>query len=400
METRTFFKKYCLFLFSLVIVFVILLSFLLHLKEVSLNQNIDKKIDAIISSLKNTYPNIKDEEILDILNKPHNNSYLKEYGYDFNLNIFDEVNKTNKMYNIIIIGLLVVFVCGIILIFKKSYDNNDKEISEIIKMLERINHYDYTFELEEMQEDKLSILRNELYKTTIMLKESAKNSLNDKLSIKSALSDISHQIKTPLTSIIIMLDNIIEDKDIDPKVREEFLYSMKREILNINFLVQNILKLSKLDANAIQFKNEKCQISSLIEEAILNVSALGDLKNISIHKEIFTDKVIICDERWQVEAITNILKNAIEHSKENTSIDVICGSTNLYAYIKVIDNGCGLTKEEIKRIFERFYRSDKEYSDSVGIGLTLAKSIIEHNNGKIEVSSKKNSGTTFLIKYY
>ena len=125
-------------------------------------------------------------------------------------------------------------------------------------------------------------MKNEVYKTTIMLKEQAENSLNDKVNLKNSLSDISHQLKTPLTSITIMLDNIIDNPNMDQETRSEFIKDVKREITNINFLVQALLKLSKFDTNTINFTKKEEKVVDILSTAIQNVSVLCDLKDIEI----------------------------------------------------------------------------------------------------------------------
>ena len=145
-------------------------------------------------------------------------------------------------------------------IFVKYNIKNDNEIDKIIKCIEDINHKNYELKLDDISEDKLSILKQEIYKTTIMLKENAENSIKDKLDLKNSLQDISHQLKTPLTSINIMLDNIIDDPDMDISVRQNFIRNIKREITNISFLVQSILKLSKFESNTISFVRNKTKV--------------------------------------------------------------------------------------------------------------------------------------------
>lgn len=250
-----------------------------------------------------------------------------------------------------------------------------------------------------MSEDELSILKNEIYKTTITLKEAAENSNKEKLELKDSLSDISHQLKTPLTSILIILDNLIDDPEMDKDTREDFIKDIKREINSINFLVQSILKLSKLDTNTINFIEEEIELKKLINQAKENVSMLSDLRNVNINLKIKSNPVIKCDFKWQVEAISNILKNCIDHSKENSEVIVTIEDNRVYSKITIKDNGSGIDKDDLPHIFERFYKGKNATPDSIGIGLSLSKRIIEEDNGKITVKSDE-SGTTFIIKYF
>ena len=233
-----------------------------------------------------------------------------------------------------------------------------------------------------------------------MLKEVAENSKNDKLKLKDSLSDISHQLKTPITSILIMLDNILDDTEMPENIRNEFIKDIKREIINIKFLVESILKLSKIDSNTIKFIKKELSIQEIIEEAVKNISMIREIRNVKINVKGNLTDTIICDMKWQVEAITNILKNCVEHSKENGKIDVEYEKNNIYTEIKIVDYGIGIEKQDLSHIFERFYKGKNSSSDSIGIGLALSKSIIESNNGYIEVESELGKGTIFTIKYF
>lgn len=161
-----------------------------------------------------------------------------------------------------------------------------------------------------------------------------------------------------------------------------------------------LLKLAKFDSNTIVFKRQNNDLLTIINEASINVAALADLKNIEININS-NDKInIYCDYKWEVEALTNIIKNCIEYSLESSKIDIFINDNNLYTELIIKDYGKGMDKEEIKNIFKRFYKGNNSFNDSIGIGLSLAKNIIEKDNGLISVKSKKNNGTEFNIKYF
>lgn len=197
-----------------------------------------------------------------------------------------------------------------------------------------------------------------------------------------------------------MLDNILENKQMDIQTRDEFIKDIKREIININFLVNSLLKLSKIDVNAVNFIKSDEYIEDILNKSRKNVAVLCDLKNIEINITGDKDCKIYCDSTWQVEAITNILKNCVEHSDENSKIDITYKQNQIYSKINITDYGSGIKDKDLPYIFERFYKGENSSYDSVGIGLALAKSIIENSNGHISVESELNKGTKFEIKYF
>ena len=186
----------------------------------------------------------------------------------------------------------------------------------------------------------------------------------------------------------------------DVNTRHEFISDIRREIVNINFLVQALLKLSKFDANAVEFIEKEVKLSKIIDSAIKNVMPLCDLQKVEINIEVNESDTLLCDEKWQVEAISNILKNSVEYSNSGGTILVRAQKYKLYTQIDIKDNGKGIEKEEIPHIFERFYKGKNSSKNSIGIGLALSKTIIEKNNGNISVESKVGEGTRFVIKYF
>lgn len=402
MKNKIELKKMCITSCIVIIIFLITFSILIYKQYKTYTYNFNQKIAGIIDNVLEKYPDIEKREIVEILNSSDktNNEILREYGIELDKDsVILENNTDFQKFIIIDVSTLIVFILILSIIVFKYNHSESKKINEITKYIEEINRGNYKLNIEENTEDELSILKNELYKITVMLKEVAENSQKDKTTLKDSLSDISHQIKTPITSILIMLDNILSDENMPEDIKKDFIKDIKREIINIKFLVESILKLSKIDSNSIKFIKKEVFIKDIIDEAVKNVSMLSELKNIEIIVSGDDSIKTICDLKWQVEAITNILKNCIEHSYENRKIYINYNQNNMYTELKIEDNGTGIDAKDLPHIFERFYKGKNSSSDSVGIGLALSKSIIESNNGYIQVDSKLNKGTTFIIKY-
>lgn len=400
MKNKEKLKKFLIIL-NLYTIFVIFLTYSINKYEYQVyKDNFDTKITSIILKIKEDYPNITDEELYNILkSSKKDGKVLEQYSLTIdNKSLLKE--NDNKYQQFLVTNITIVFISTIFLIFLFLRFNakKDREINKITKCLEEINKRNYKIDIEEMSEDELSILKNELYKVTIKLKEDAENSKQAKKDLKDTLADISHQLKTPITSILIILDNIIDNPDMDKNTREDFIRDIKRELLNMNFLALNLLKLSKLDSNTVHFIKKEVSLDEVVTSSIKNVSPLCDLKNITIIKNLEPGIKINCDLNWQVEAITNILKNCVEHSKENSKIDITTATNKVYHSIKIRDYGEGISKKDLPHIFERFYKGASSSSNSIGIGLSLAQKIIESNDGLINVETGPD-GTTFTIKY-
>lgn len=402
MKNKIELKKYIISTLIVFICLFILFLFLNIYEYKTYTKNFNNKISAIINVIKKDYPKITDKEIIKIINNDtlKTNDFFNKYGIDVNnKSILIKNDRDYHKFLVINLSFLTITVVILLIIYIRYNYKKEKDIKDIIKCIEQINKKNYEIQIDSISEDELSILKNEIYKTTIMLKEAAENSSKDKLNLKKSLEDISHQLKTPLTSILVMLDNIIEDSNMEEKIRNDFIVDIKRNVLNINFLVQSLLKLSKFDTNTIHFVKQENDLKTIVEESIKNVSTLCDLRNINIKLNIKENSKIICDDKWQIEALTNIIKNAIEHSKNNSNIIINIKNNNVYSMIEVIDFGEGIAKKDIKHIFERFYRCKNTKTDSIGIGLALAKTIIEEDKGTISVESNKLE-TKFIIKYY
>lgn len=402
MKNKIRLKQYIISTFIVSICLFVLFLALNIYEYKTYTNNFNNKIGAIISVIKDKYPEITDKEIAEIINSDEfeTNDFFTKYGIDINnKSILIKNDKDYHIFLVINMSFLTITIIILLILYIRYNHKKENDIKDIIKCIEQINKKNYELQIDSISEDELSILKNEIYKTTIMLKESAENSNKDKINLKKSLEDISHQLKTPLTSILVMLDNIIEDPDMDINIRNDFVRDIKRNVVNINFLVQALLKLSKFDANTVHFIKQENDLKTIIKESIKNVSPLCDLRNVNIEFNAKDKSKIVCDAKWQIEAITNIIKNAIDHSKNNSTVTINLSNNNVYSMIEIIDKGEGISKKDISHIFERFYKGENATSDSIGIGLALAKTIIEEDNGSISVESNR-IGTKFIIKYF
>ena len=393
-------KKTLIFIIITSVVSLGLFGLLLKYQYRTYTINYNNKINSIISEVIKKYPEVNESDLIEIINSENEINILSKYGINDKSSSVIENDKLFKKYLIIDLSILFAIIITLYVYFVINKSNRTKKINKIIELISKINKRNFDIDIEDYTEDELSILKQEVYKTSLMLRSEADNSLKDKLNLKDSLSDISHQLKTPLTSITIMIDNILDNEEMDTKTKRKFLISIKREIININFLVQNLLKLSKFDANVIKFDKEEVLIKDIIDEAIKKVSALSELKGVSIKVSGDKGSTIKCDFMWEVEALSNIIKNSIEHIEGEGFVEVNYTKNKVYSRILIRDNGVGISEEDLPYIFDRFYKGKNSSKDSVGIGLALSKSIIEKDNGSISVKSTPKIGTIFTIKYF
>ena len=388
---------------GLIIIFIFAGMFLivLQIQNKHYTKIINDKINSIVNNVVKNYPDVKEEDILKILNSKNNNSedILKKYGYDNEISNINELQKEMdyaKVQDLVLITLFGLISLSVYLVY---VINQEKKIKEINAYINQINNKNYTLKIKDNKDDELSKLRNELYKTTIILKEAAENSKKEKEELSTALADISHQLKTPLTSIRIMLDNINDNPDMAEDVRNDFILEISKQVDWISSLVISLLKIAKFDAGTIKMENEKIDVQKLISDVIDSLAILIEVKEIKIETNIDNNASFIADYKWQKEALINILKNSVEHSYQGSKILITAENNSVFLKIKIQDYGQGINKEDLKHIFERFYKAKNSSEDSIGIGLSLSKAIIEKNNGYIKVDSELGKGTIFEIKY-
>lgn len=388
-------KKFWLWFIST----LVLIIFTSYINYYYYAKNINNFVGSMVDTITEKYPQVDEKEIIDLLNseKITNNNVLKKYGFvDSDISYLKNVKKT---YNKNLIINTTIFVLFEIIFFVVSYNKKkkqDDEINNLTNYLKRINEGIYDLEILDNTEGDLSILKNEIYTTTISLKKIYEHEYDERIKIKDNLANISHQLKTPLTAIMLMIDTLIIE-DVDEVKRIEYLKDIRSQIENINFLIIALLKLSRFDANVVVFEKNKIIVKNLIMDVLKNVDILRELNSVSIHTKGKNDVSFIGDYKWECEAITNIVKNAIEYAKDEKNVYIIYEDKQVYNEIKIINDGT-ITYEDKKNIFKRFYKKNNN-DNNFGIGLSLAKEIIEKDKGTIRVECKNNK-TIFILKYY
>ena len=393
-------KRLFILFFCVLFVCIIITMLVFNNLNKSMVSKTNSIVENIILKIEEKYPDISQEEIIEVLKNNTNYSntnILAKYGINDDISILSSMNQYKNISIIMMVAILIVSNVVIMIIILIYLKERKRKIDNLITYIDNIQSKKYLLDVEDNSEDELNSLKNELYKLTVMLKEKADDSKAQKEDVYRLLSDISHQLKTPLTSIQILLDNLNESKNMDEQTRRKFIIEITKKVESMNWLIIALLKLSKLDANAVEFKKEKIDVSNMIENVLENLSIMAEIRDIQV---MFDSKDIVyiqADYNWYKEAISNILKNAIEHAKHIVTIKVT--ENKVYTQIEIKDDGDGINKKDMKHIFDRFYKSQNSDENSIGIGLSLSKSIVEAQNGHIYVDSKEGEYTKFIIRY-
>lgn len=294
-----------------------------------------------------------------------------------------------------IFTLCVIFI---IIHFISDYIRYQK-IASLNHQLDSILHNQTQSLLDNCNEGELSILHSQLTKLLLRLHEQADDLKNDKLLLANALADISHQLKTPLTSIHLLLSFLNED-EVTTVRRRQISREISTLLERIDWLVYALLKISRLDAGTANLEQTTVSVQELLEKSYALIAIPMDIKNISWDYTPDSAITYTGDLSWSIEAISNILKNCMESCHENGNISVITTQNPLYTQIIITDTGDGISQQDLPHLFERFYRGKKQDSQSVGIGLSLAQKIIISQNGTIKASNAQNGGAQFEIRFY
>ncbi len=375
-------------------------------------------IRCIMENVISQYPDFDMEEVAIILNKSYGElessttseefySILRKNGITdntFYIKDMSDIRNVNIIVSTLIIGVMSVLFIICFYIYLRRRKN---AIVQLQDYMDKISRGNYELEINDNSEDELSSLKNSLYKIMVYMKEQEDSARIKKVMLAQSVSDISHQLKTPLTSTQILLDNLNDNPDMEYATRKKFIYEALNQVNGMSWMIVTMLKLSRIDAGVVEFNNETISINKIIEEAVGNLEVIAEIKNVNIEKYIDnhnenklnkSDIYINGDYNWNREALQNIIKNAIEHSNDKGTVKINITDNDVYTAVYITNRGDKLSDQRQKQIFERYYSEAKYEDNSMGIGLPLAKAVIEKQGGYISVESDDEE-TVFIVKY-
>lgn len=327
---------------------------------------------------------------------------LKSYGYDDELSIM--VNEvTNKFYKeilVIFIPIMILFTIMLYLIFIKELKDIYVQVDNIVKNISDTSNGKFKKIEPKYEEGDVAILTTSLNYMGERVNNSIQKLKEDKENLKDFLSDISHQLKTPLASLVMFTDLMKENEDMPKEDRAKFLEKCDEQEVRMEWLIMNLLKVGRLEAGAINFKRERQPLRETIELAVSSLVGEAERKNQKLIVTGDLDCQVIHDREWLGEAISNITKNAIEHTQDGGEIEIRVSEGKIIKNIYIKDNGPGISKDIRKKVFKRFYKGESSTDPkSIGIGLSLSKSIVEELGGEIRLISEEGEGTVFIISF-
>ena len=396
-------RRYLIFSMVIILIFMSCMVGFNIYQDAEYKEALNKYACAVVEMVKEKYPEVSEEDIVKLVNAENvegSDDVLADYGISGDVYVFKSMEHTRRVTvigNIVILTMLGVLS---LVVFGVYTSKRKRKIDELDRYIQDVSNKMYEIGIDKESEDELNRLKDSLYKITVMLKEDSESKRKQNEAILELVSDISHQLKTPITSIQILLDNILENENMDSDTRRKFTLEILRQVKGMNFLIFSLLKLSKLDACVVEFDNEEISVNKLVADILANLDVLIELKHLDVHVDVSENVRFDGDYNWNKEAVLNIVKNAVEYTPDGKNIFIGAEENDLYTKIVIRDEGKGIDEKDLPHIFERFYKRDNSAEDSFGIGLALSKSIVEKQNGFVSVDSEVGKGTTFTIKYF
>lgn len=370
-----------------------------------LDREFNLAVASMLGSVKQAYPATPEEELLELLSVDEDRGtgerLLGQYGIflEEQGSSFTRLKSMRAGFCGILSAVLLIMAGFFLTILLLYIRHRQREIGKLCGYMDEVGRGNFSLDISHNRDDELSGLKNELYKLTVFLKEQAKTAIDNRRALADAVADISHQLKTPLTSVTVLVDNLSENQDMEPVIRSRFLREVSSQLSGVSWLIAVLLKLSRLDAGVVELEHRSLSVRALAEKVCQKLELLAEWRQVELKLQISEEIRIRGDDQWLTEAFLNLVKNAIEHSHAGGEVLITAEENDVYTLVTVKDDGEGISQEEQKHLFERFYRGRSAGADSVGIGLSLAKEIIVRQDGYITVESDQGKGTVFLVKF-
>jgi signal transduction histidine kinase len=393
-----------------IILFVLFAASFMYIANMWINTantvNIKQNIGAV-GTLVKEYPEFEDKIVKSFTidykeNYEYGSKALKKYSYDECLPVYKNAAFLENYGDIyrMTIGTIIVFGIIFFVFLLVTYNRIFKKLRVYSNNAEMIVEGSYTPDLTDREEGDFGLLRHQFNVMAERLKDNMEALREEKLSLKKLITDISHQLKTPLASLVMFNDIMLRDSDMPTEDRKKFLQESKNQMDRIEWLFKNLLKMAKLEGRIVDFKKEAAPIYDTILRSMQPLKLMAFVKNINISLHGDKDILVKHDVNWSTEAFSNIIKNCIEHSKEGGQINISWEDSSIFTQVAIEDNGLGIKREELPKIFDRFYKGPNSNNPTnIGIGLYIAKTIFEGQNGSVYAYSEEGKGTRFVITF-
>lgn len=386
----------------LVLVFINLIMYRYRTYQ---NREYTMAVAALVGSVMEAYPGTSEESLLHVLNRLSNTErgiqILEQYGVFVDDGVGTFAVQERRMNTLQLELCLLAAVSGIstLIIVYLYLGKRQKGLRSICRYMEELARGNYGLDIQDNGDDELSGLKNEVYKLTVFFREQAQQAAANRRALADSVADISHQLKTPLTSVMVLADNLSESEGMSEETRRYFLTEITRQLTGVSWLVSALLKLSRLEAGVVELKHEQVSVAQLANEVCEKLELNAEWNQVELSAVISDGIQILGDYQWLTEAVLNIVKNAIEYSVIGNAVELRADDNDVYTLLTVHNWGPKIPDEELRHMFERFYRGGSARPDSIGIGLALAKEIVDRLGGYITVESKEEEGTFFYIKF-
>lgn len=410
MYKDNFLKQFSLIWVIAITVLIITLNIIINISFEKIKKNYINESYSLIGLFSN-FQAIDEDKVTAIFTQGVKNKdyekgkqILKSYGYkeDMDIKLIPNINESYERLKLHINILLLIFMLSLYLIIIFFYKKIVVYVEMLNQGIKKVVEGDFSLRFSFMGEGTFSVLAHNFNQMAERLENALKDLNREKVFLKDTLVNISHQLKTPITSMSLFTEALTNNSSIGKDEVEKIGCKMRSSVYRMEWLIKKLLKLAKIEGGIVEYNKINNDFKETIEKAVEPLLISIEEKEINLKMNL-EEGSCIHDKGWTSEALTNILKNSIEHTKQYGKISICYENNSLYHKITISDNGEGIEKEDLPHIFERFYkgkgRKEMKKTDSIGIGLALSKSIIEGQGGFLEVESIKEKGSKFTVTF-